>query len=294
MDLLAAYRVAAAVGERHSVTAGAASLGVPQSVASRRIAALESHLGLALFDRGGRELMPTVDGRALLPAIARLVRLADDIEIDAERAGSSTSTIVVPDVASLRDLAVLEASCREAGLPAEIRTAGPRERAELVRDGVARLAVVAMPAAGSRWRVRLGLAGRRERDSAQVTLSSMRRRRGATRGPRILLLPEDDVPHVRDELQRAASSLGLSPAQVVRAGSRAGAVAEALRGDDVVLCSADEADEAGLSWRPVRDAALSRGYAVAAAERSDRDLAERIHDAIAEFLGAEKPDGEAW
>jgi DNA-binding transcriptional LysR family regulator len=45
MDLVASCRVFVHVGERGSFTLGAAAARVPQSVASRRIAALEEHFG---------------------------------------------------------------------------------------------------------------------------------------------------------------------------------------------------------------------------------------------------------
>lgn len=63
------------VGERGSFTLGAAAAGVPQPVVSRRIAALERHLGGLLFDREGRRAALTPFGRDLLPSARRLVEL---------------------------------------------------------------------------------------------------------------------------------------------------------------------------------------------------------------------------
>ena len=65
MDLPAACRVFVSVGERATFTLGAAAASVPQSVASRRIAALEKHLGVHLFDRTTRRAALTPFGQDL-------------------------------------------------------------------------------------------------------------------------------------------------------------------------------------------------------------------------------------
>ncbi|MQS10540.1 helix-turn-helix domain-containing protein, partial [Streptomyces alkaliphilus] len=59
MDLVEACRAFVYVSERNSFTVGAAAAGVSQSVASRRVAALERHLGRSLFERGSRRTTPT-------------------------------------------------------------------------------------------------------------------------------------------------------------------------------------------------------------------------------------------
>ena len=55
------------VAEERSFSAAATSLHVTQPAVSKRIAALESQLGAALFDRIGRQVTLTEAGRALLP-----------------------------------------------------------------------------------------------------------------------------------------------------------------------------------------------------------------------------------
>jgi DNA-binding transcriptional LysR family regulator len=56
-----------AVAEHHSFTLAAQQLAIGQSAVSKRIAALEQHLGQILFDRLGRQVVLTEAGHALLP-----------------------------------------------------------------------------------------------------------------------------------------------------------------------------------------------------------------------------------
>jgi DNA-binding transcriptional LysR family regulator len=59
---------------------------VPQSVASRRVAALEEHFGQPLFDRSARRAVLTAFGRDMLAPAKRLVQLADALEFHAQEA----------------------------------------------------------------------------------------------------------------------------------------------------------------------------------------------------------------
>src|SRR5690349_18482756 len=72
-DLLSACEAFVSVAEHESFTAGAVGAGVTQSVASRRIAALEAHLGGRLFERSSRRVALTAFGRSVLPGATRLV-----------------------------------------------------------------------------------------------------------------------------------------------------------------------------------------------------------------------------
>ena len=65
---LAALRAFAAFVDTGSVTRAGAELNVSHAAVSQQLRALETHLGLALFDRGGRELALTAEGRLLAEA----------------------------------------------------------------------------------------------------------------------------------------------------------------------------------------------------------------------------------
>jgi LysR family glycine cleavage system transcriptional activator len=67
---LNALQAAEAVGRLGSLSRAAEALGVTPSAISHRLRGLEAQLGVALFDRGDRGLVPTAAGRRLLPALA--------------------------------------------------------------------------------------------------------------------------------------------------------------------------------------------------------------------------------
>ncbi|MDE2407111.1 MAG: LysR family transcriptional regulator [Xanthomonadaceae bacterium] len=77
MDLanLAAF---VAVAEHGGFSAAAEQLHITQPAVSKRIAQLEASLDARLFDRLGRQVVPTEAGRTLLPRAQRLLADADD------------------------------------------------------------------------------------------------------------------------------------------------------------------------------------------------------------------------
>ncbi|GAA1009652.1 LysR family transcriptional regulator [Acrocarpospora pleiomorpha] len=290
MDLLGAWRAFVNVSERGSFTEGAAATRVPQSVASRRIAALEKHLGERLFDRSSRGAILTQFGRDLLPSAKRLVRLADDMEHEAEQARLNPLRLAVPEVCAVRDLARLAAEARQNGVYLDFHAAPPAERAELVRSREVRAALVAVPPSDATWSVRLGLAGTADLPVRTVYVETLRAGRAArsSRRSRIWLQPEDDVPHIRDRMFRIRDAVGLQPAQVGVSATLTAATAEVFAFADLLLCSPGQASELGLHWRPLGEIPLVRGFDVAG------DDAERIRDrlwhAIARCLGADSQE----
>lgn len=268
MDVVAACRAFVAVSGYGSFTVGAAAARIPQSVASRRVAALEEHFGARLLDRSSRSVTLTQFGRELLPSARRLVELAETLEHDAERAKLRPFRLAVPATCGDRPLARLVADARDLGMTLDPHPAGPGERAELVRTMEVRAALMAVPE--GTWRVPLGLAGRDEPRAATIYLETLRPSRVDRDMRRVWLQPEDDVPHIRDQVVRLRDAVGLRPAQV-GAASLVTAAAEVLGSTDLLLCSRVQADELGLHWRPMGELDLVRGYDVAAALREDAD-----------------------
>jgi DNA-binding transcriptional LysR family regulator len=296
MDIVAACRVFVRAAERGSITLGAASIDVQQSVASRRVAALEARFGAPLFERTARSVVLTPFGRDMLAPARRLVQLADAMDADAERARARPISIAVPTTCSVRELAVLDAEARDVGIALDVVRALPEDRVRAVRNGSARVAVVSVPEDLATWTVRLGLGSREPAGTEPVALGSLRPSRhrgtathgGGVAGRRIRLMPEDDLPHLRDVIVRAGAAAGLLAGQIVTDASEAAAVSAVLRDGDLVLCSADEARAFDLSWRPLAEPALVRGFSLAAEASSDADtLRGQLSEAIASALGGE-------
>ncbi|MFC4150024.1 LysR family transcriptional regulator [Micromonospora mangrovi] len=299
MDVVAACRAFVAVSGHGSFTSGAAAAGIPQSVASRRIAALEEHFGARLFDRSSRAVRLTSFGQEMLPSARRLVDLAEAMGDDAERARLRPLQVAVPEICPPRRLAALVVAARRQRIHLEVRTAGPSERERLCRTLEVGAGIVAVPEAEASWRVPLGLAARTPFPAPTVFLETLRSGRARTQARRrILIQPEDDVAHLRDPLTRAGQAVGLAPAQVTVAPSLVDAAAAALCSPDLLLCSRQQADEFDLHWRPLAGLRLLRGYDVATGTREDLDqLSTVLYADIARCLGAsdghERPTEEA-
>jgi DNA-binding transcriptional LysR family regulator len=288
MDLVTSCRVFVYVADRASFTDGAAAARVPQSVASRRIAALEAHLGRRLFDRTTRRTALTPFGQDMLLSARRLIELADAFEDDAERALLRPLTLAVPETLGPRALAEIDVAARAHATTLEFRAAPPRRREQLVRSREVRCGLVAVPAAEAPWSVRLGVAARDAPTATVSRLELLRPSRAVPTGPRLWLQPEDDAPPVRDEAQRAAARAGLSPAQLALAPTLSVAVSAVMRSEDLLLCSEAEAASLGLRWRTLRDPVLVRGHAILATDHQEaRLLTGPLWDVLARGLGAD-------
>lgn len=282
VDLVNACRVFVHVGEHGSFTLGASAARVPQSVASRRVAALEEHFGRQLFDRTARRAVLTEFGREMLPSAKRLVQLAEALELHAQEAKLLPVSLAVPDTCGLARLARLDSAAREAGIILDVRQAGPAARAELLTSRQVRAALVAVPEEAATWRVPLGLASADAAHAGEpVRLDSLRPTRTRRAVRRVWIQPEDDVPHVRDPLMHAGHRAALLPAQIVVAASVVAAAGETLRSADHLLCSAREADDLGLHWRPLADPRPARGYDLNATTGED---AARLRAALGRHL----------
>ncbi|MFF2052628.1 LysR family transcriptional regulator [Leifsonia sp. NPDC058194] len=291
MDLIAACRVLVEVGDRGSVTRAAIALEVAQSVASRRVLALEKHLGGPLLERTARSAVLTPFARDLLPSARRLIRLADEMEVDAAHARLRPVTIAVPPGCSTRELAVVDAAGRVAGLRLEFRAEPPARRADLVATRSVRLSVASVPSEEAAWIAPLGAAGRRASGVA-LRLDDLRaarvgRSRDDDAGTRLRIGPEDDVPHIRDALTRSAFAVGLLPGQLPVDSTVTSSLASVLADGDLLLCTGAEARELGLHWRPFTGLRLARGFTLVGESESDvAAVAAAVTDELAAALGA--------
>lgn len=88
MDMLLAIRVFAMVAERGSFVRASKRLGIATSVASRRVAELEQHLGVRLLNRTTRRLSLTESGDAFYERSVQLIAALTD----AEQAAQASAT----------------------------------------------------------------------------------------------------------------------------------------------------------------------------------------------------------
>ncbi|WP_326810282.1 LysR family transcriptional regulator [Streptomyces scopuliridis] len=293
MDLVGACRAFVSVSEHGSFTVGAAEARMSQSVASRRVAALEERFGERLFERTSRRAVLTPFGRDMLPAARQLVQTAEVLLNEAAAVKRKPWRLAVPGICSTAGLARLVAEARGHGVTLDLRVAAPAERRELIHAQQVRAAVLAVPADEATWSVPLGLAGAQDPGIKRVYVETLRMGR-ASPGParRIWIQPEDDVPHIRDPLTRLRDAVGLRPAQLVAAADLTTAAAEVLCTRDLLLCSPAQAGELALNWRPIGEITLSRGFALAAAaDGNPQHIEARLGDALARLLGADTRAG---
>ncbi len=290
VDLVSGCRAFVAVSESGGFTRGATALGIPQPVASRRIAALEEHLGDRLFDRSTRRAHLTPFGRDMLPWAQRLVHLADAMERDADRARLRPVSVAVPDLCRSRDLAELDIQARAQELFLQFRPAPPGRRSELLRAADVRAALVAVPVDEATWTVPLGLGSALALREGAVPLEALRIGRSArTPRRRVWVQPEDDVPHVRDPLLHLRDRVGLRPGQVSVAESLVSAVATCYGSADLLVCSRAQAAEFGLHWREMAGTTPARGYEISAdvGDEAER-LRATLSDPIARCVGVQR------
>ena len=274
LDLRAACEAFVSVAERESFTAGAVGAGVTQSVASRRIAALEQHLGARLFERTSRRVVLTEFGRGVLPSAIKLVDAALELSEDAERSHRLPVTLGVPHAYDPAAAAGIAAAGAGRSMNVEFIPGLPQEREAAFAAGRVSLNLEPVAPDRAQWAAPLGVgSGGRRRSNGDFYFTELRPRRGIRSLVRLWLAPEDDVPHVRDRLELVRNGAGLAPTQLRTAASLITAMAAALGGDDLVLCTSAEAAVFGLRWRALGDLRLVRGHALASRER---DLVSRF------------------
>ncbi|MEV6283759.1 LysR family transcriptional regulator [Kribbella sp. NPDC051770] len=283
MDLLGACRAFVSVSDRGSFTIGAAALRMSQSVVSRRVAALEDRYGERLFERTPRHAVLTPFGQDLLPAARELIRAADVLDHAAEVAKRRPWRLAVPTTCATAELAHLIAEALRHDVVLEVQPA--LDRAHLLQTQQVQAALLPAHPDESHWSIPLGLAG--DLTVKRVHIASLRPNRGTSGARRIWIQPEDDVPHIRDPLTRLRDAAGLRPTQVAVAADLTTAAAHTLGSCDLLLCSQAQADELGLTWRPIGDLTLARGLTLTPAPGVDAGLFHtHLSDAAARCLGA--------
>ncbi len=146
-------RIFVAAVDAGSFSAAARRLGRVQSAISQSIAALESNLGVTLFDRSGKAPRLTPAGAAMIKDARRLLERADELKARA----ASIASGVEPDLSLAVDpifpheplMASLKAlSIAFPKLPVTIFTENLGGSEQRLRDGVAQFAIAPMPLTG--------------------------------------------------------------------------------------------------------------------------------------------------
>jgi DNA-binding transcriptional LysR family regulator len=136
---------------RHShVTRAAAELHIAQPALSKQISQLEHELGVALFDRVGRNVRLTEAGEALLPHARAVMAQVEAARAEmAERIGLRRGRAIVgspPTVGSQLLPAVLSAfNKRYPGIELRLHEAGVQTLLDLLETGLTDVAVVTLP-----------------------------------------------------------------------------------------------------------------------------------------------------
>jgi DNA-binding transcriptional LysR family regulator len=143
-------RAFSVVAEHQHVTRAAESLGLTQPAVSHQLKALERVLGLTLFERVGRGVRLTADGRALLPSAAgALSSLRSLQDAAAARAGLMAGDLAV---AASNTIGIYRVPAWSAGflerhpsVGLQVRTVNTHEAIALLRDAAVDCALVEGP-----------------------------------------------------------------------------------------------------------------------------------------------------
>ncbi|MFX4271944.1 LysR family transcriptional regulator [Propionibacteriaceae bacterium Y1685] len=255
MDVVAGLDAFRGVARKGSFTGAAESLGLPQPVVSRRVAALETELGVTLFERNSRSVMITDAGSRILPRaddvldqIARIRRLASEEQAELIMA-------VPPGI----DPKALAAIRRAATQPVVFAEGPPRQRSEQWSNGSVAAALVPGDEEASDISVPLGVAGVALSGHRFSFRQLLRTRAERVDQPRVLQVGvEDDRPAVGDPLRRAAWSAGWRQDQLQFGIGVSEALVRAHERGDLVLMTRREAGAAGLDWLPAQGMDLVR------------------------------------
>ncbi|GAA1192128.1 LysR family transcriptional regulator [Prauserella alba] len=222
----------------------------------------------------------TPDGAALLPRARHLVEQADHLVRTVRDADPTTVTLATPSESDPAVLARLLRLLDDAQLAVNLTCSD---------DGEPRAdnswTVTRCEPTSARWTVRLGAAPAPGGSDRPVRLSALRPRRGSPARP-VLVLHHDLEPPQGERLHAAADAAGLSPA-LIRAKPPHIAFTEALAGRAQLLCTAAEARRHGLSWAPLADPPVRRGYRLAERDPLPAALADGpLRTPALQLLGA--------
>lgn len=287
VDVPEALATFVAVARERSFTRGAARLGQPQPVASRRVAALERRWGVALLQRSSRSVSLTPEGERLLPLAEEVLAGLDRVEA-LFTAAPERLVLAVPAAVDARTRATVRRGLPRRRVEFVVVDADQRERH--LAHGGAHLALTPVAGDAGDLVVPLGLVGH---PGGRLRWSSLRRplRPRGERPRRIHLRAEDDVPAVREPVRAAAAEAGLRADQVVVGTGEAEAWTSVHEWDDVVVATRAEAEREALEFFEPDRVGLRRGYRLLGDGGLGRDDRTALVRRLARGLGGEPLGG---
>jgi DNA-binding transcriptional LysR family regulator len=149
-------RVLEAVAETGSFSAAARRLGRVQSAISQNVQALESALGIPVFERAGKTPKLSDAGRIILDDARHLLRGADTLRARAESIAADVEPELTLAIDAIFPSAILMASLKALSaahpcLPVTLYTEALGAAEQRLRDGAARLGIYSLiPTGGAR------------------------------------------------------------------------------------------------------------------------------------------------
>ncbi|MBG6239716.1 DNA-binding transcriptional LysR family regulator [Mycetocola sp. CAN_C7] len=284
MDVLSGARSFVAVARRQSFSAAAHDERTNQPVVSRRVAALETRLGGALFERSTRQVRLTPLGAAVLGHAQALLSAERSFLDAAESHRRGTVRLLVPKDLDPALWAALRLRALGAGTDLEIEEDDRERRSLRFRLGEADAAILPVETARADWMVPLGLAQATDR-LRPLTLTALRPTRalGPRAASRIAVLAEDASTPLLSTVRAAAAESGLAAHQVYESAGVVRALTGALAGDDWLLCTREQAAAWRMPWFAVRELGVSRAYRL---ESLTPDAAKLFDTALRQDIAA--------
>ena len=138
MDQLDAMRVFAAVAKGGSLSSAARALGTPVATVSRKVAALEQHVGARLLSRTTRRMSLTDAGRRYLAACQRVLAEIEDADrsVSGEEGVHGTLTVTAPIVFGRLHVLPVVAEFLRAHRHVDVRMILSDQNVDMIDEGI--------------------------------------------------------------------------------------------------------------------------------------------------------------
>nr|WP_202421290.1 LysR family transcriptional regulator [Actinomadura rayongensis] len=253
VNLVGHLRCFVAVAEELHFGRAAERLGMAQPPLSQRIRRLESELGVTLFDRSSRRVVPTPAGRLLLDDARELLALADRVHTLGDRVRQSADGALragIPAGLGGGVVAALIAAfrARRPAVRLDLRETPTAQQAAALADGTLDAGVLRHPC-DTRGLALGPMLGQRIGALLPAADAPAEPRLGDLAGRDLVLFPRDEAPGSHDEWLAACRRDGYDPPAVHTARRAEFALGLVLSGTAVALVPEPAAVPPGTAWR---------------------------------------------